>query len=327
VLALALSGAAVLLLLRAGARLPHALPNARTLHERPVPRVGGIAIWAGFLPVAMLAPPGLLETWVWVVPWLVLALVSLRDDERGVGVGVRLTVHMLAALWIALALALRAWAAGSTPLPAVLLGACTAAATVAWSLNLFNFMDGSDGLAGVMAVVGFASYGAAMSLAGMPATAFFALAAATMPFLAANLPPARIFMGDVGAIPLGFLAASFGLAGVAAGTWPAWFPVLVFLPFVADATVTLVRRLARHEKVWEAHRAHYYQRLLQLGAGHGGTLAVYSLWMVGTAASALACLSQAPTWGFPAFLAWCAAGAVFFAAIDYHWSRRTKISR
>ena len=128
----------------------------------------------------------------------------------------------------------------------------------------------------------------------MPAQLYLALAAAVVPFLAVNAPPARAFMGDVGAVPLGFLAATFGIAGCRSGTWPAWFPLLVFLPFVADASTTLVRRVMGGERVWEAHRTHYYQRLHQLGAGHRGTLAIYGALMVGTAGTALTVLAFAP---------------------------------
>ena len=79
-------------------------------------------------------------------------------------------------------------------------------------------------------------------MAGAPAQAYAALAAATVPFLAVNLPPARAFMGDVGAVPLGFLAAAFGIAGWRAGVWPAWFPLLVFLPFVVGRDGDAFRR-------------------------------------------------------------------------------------
>ena len=99
-------------------------------------------------------------------------------------------------------------------------------------------------------------------------------------------------MGDVGAVPMGFLAAALGAGRLARrDAGPAWFPLLVFLPFVADATVTLGKRLWRRERVWEAHRMHYYQRLHQLGAGHRGTLLVFGVLMAGTTASALATLA------------------------------------
>jgi UDP-N-acetylmuramyl pentapeptide phosphotransferase/UDP-N-acetylglucosamine-1-phosphate transferase len=196
-----------------------------------------------------------------------------------------------------------------------------------WSLNLYNFMDGSDGLAAAMAIVGFGAYAVAEIAGGAPGTLPLAVAAAVLPFLAVNAPPARMFMGDVGAVPLGFLAATIGLDGFQAGRWPAWFPVLVFLPFIADATTTLVRRLWRRERVWEAHRSHYYQRLHRLGAGHRGTLGVYAALGAATAGSAVLTLSVAPDLGPAVLAAWIAVFAAFFAAIDYHWARRTTESQ
>ncbi len=319
--AFAVSGLTIAILLRARAGLPQDVPNERSLHAAPLPRGGGIAIWAGWLPVALWAAPAAgISTLQWLIPFLLLALVSLRDDVRALGVGVRLLVHALAALWFAVAVAWPHAAAGpSLGTAALVLGA---GAIVAWSLNLYNFMDGNDGLAAVMAMLGFSAFGFGAVLADVPAIAFFSLAAATLPFLAVNFPPSRMIMGDVGAVPLGFLAAAFGIALVAAGSWPPWFPALVFLPFVADATTTLARRAWRREKVWEAHRSHYYQRLHRLGAGHRGTLAIYACWMAGTGITALACLRWDRGLGWPAFGLWCIAGAALFAAIDYHWRIR-----
>ena len=319
--ALAAAGLAIVVLLRVRAGLPQDVPNDRSLHAAPIPRGGGIAIWAGFLPVALWASPVAdTATFAWLVPWLMLALVSLRDDVRALGVGLRLVVHALAALWFALAMAWPMASAGGWP--AALLTAAAVTAIVAWSLNLYNFMDGNDGLAAAMAILGFSAYGSGAVIAGVPGTAFFALAAATVPFFVVNFPPSRLIMGDVGAVPMGFLAAAFGVSLVVAGRWPGWFPALVFLPFIADATTTLARRLWRRERIWEAHRNHYYQRLHRLGAGHRGTLAVYGCWMAGTSLSALACLRWEPSLGWPVLCAWCVAGAALFAAIDYHWRTR-----
>jgi UDP-GlcNAc:undecaprenyl-phosphate/decaprenyl-phosphate GlcNAc-1-phosphate transferase len=318
------SGLTIAGLLRARLKLPQDAPNERSLHRAPLPRGGGIALWVGWLPVALWAPPvagG--ETVMWLIPWLALALVSLRDDVRALGVGVRLTVHAAAALWFAIALAWTAAAGGPDPtwLPMMLV-ALPVAAIVAWSLNLYNFMDGNDGLAAAMAILGFSAYGAGAMIVGAPATAFFALAAATLPFLWVNFPPSRLIMGDVGSVPLGFLAGAFGVSLVAMGKWPAWFPALVFLPFIADATTTLARRIWHRERIWEAHRDHYYQRLHQLGARHRGTLAVYSLWMAACGLTAVACLKWDKGLGWPAFCAWSFVSAAFFAAIDYHWRSR-----
>jgi len=319
--AMAAGALAIAVLLRIRAGLPQDVPNDRSLHAAPIPRGGGIAIWAGFLPVALWASPVAdTATLAWFIPWLLLALVSLRDDVRALGVGVRLIVHALAALWFAFAVA---WPmASAAAWPAALLVAAAVAAVVAWSLNLYNFMDGNDGLAAAMAIVGFSAYGLGAIIAGVPATALFALAAATVPFFVVNFPPSRLIMGDVGAVPMGFLAAALGLSLVVEGRWPAWFPALVFLPFIADATTTLATRLWRRERIWQAHRNHYYQRLHRLGAGHRGTLAVYGCWMAGTGLSALACLRWETALGWPVFCAWCVAGAAFFAAIDYHWRTR-----
>jgi UDP-N-acetylmuramyl pentapeptide phosphotransferase/UDP-N-acetylglucosamine-1-phosphate transferase len=314
-----LSAIAVLVLLRMRDRLPQAAVSARGLHGAPVPRVGGLAVWAGFIPVALaLGAQGAMSPVSWGVPWLMLLAVSLRDDIRSVAVPVRLCVHLVAGAWFAVALAYDAQL--SVYAAAVVALACV------WSLNLYNFMDGSDGLAAAMSIVGFVAYGAVLACHGAPGALALALAAAVVPVLVVNRPPARIFLGDVGAVPLGFLAAAIGAAGVADGAWPLWFPLLVFLPFVADATATLARRILAGERFWESHRSHYYQRLHQLGAGHAGTLVSWVALMAGTALTAVACACIAPEWGGAALAAWCVVHAVVFAAIDYHWRRSAPIA-
>src|SRR5205807_4086726 len=137
-----------------------------------------------------------------------------------------------------------------------------------------------------------------------------------------NRPPASIFLGDVGAVPLGFLAAIFGIEGWRDNVWPPWFPLLVFLPFIGDASVTLLRRMVQGQRVWEAHRDHYYQKLVQMGFGHGGTLALYAALMAGTAISALAALLRAPAAGAALLLLWSAVLVSIYAVIEYHWHRR-----
>lgn len=131
-----------------------------------------------------------------------------------------------------------------------------------------------------MAVFGFGTYallawqGGNASIAG----ASVALCAAASDFLLFNFPPAKVFMGDAGSIPLGFLAAAIGLLGWQETLWPLWVPLVAFGPFVLDATVTLGKRVLRREKIWHAHRTHYYQRLIQSGWGHRRTaLAAYCL--------------------------------------------------
>jgi UDP-GlcNAc:undecaprenyl-phosphate/decaprenyl-phosphate GlcNAc-1-phosphate transferase len=327
------SAIAVVALRRAARRLPPDLPNARSLHAVPVPRAGGYAIWLGFVAAAVAFPPAFPGGFAgWFPAWLALAVVSGLDDLGEIGVVPRLTVHALASLWAA---AWLLWPSqgGIESVVATLPSWLALALVLAWSANLYNFMDGTDGLAATMGAIGFGAYGlAALTLpgdgdagGGYAAPALLAVAAAILPFLAVNRPRASMFLGDVGAVPLGFLAAAFGAAGVTAGMWPAWFPLLVFLPFIGDATLTLGGRIRRRERLWEGHRSHFYQRLHQLGAGHAGTLAVYASVMVGTAATALACRVRAPVAGWWALAAWIAVVLMLFATIDYHWRKKTNI--
>ena len=313
--AASLSAAAVILLLRAADRFPRDLPNARSLHTAPVPRAGGIAIWSGYVPAMLaggLAPPGGSVGWAALAA---LVAVSLLDDRRGLSAAVRLVVQLGAAVALACVL---------LPDPGVA-SALVVALVLAWAANLYNFMDGNDGLAGAMTVCGFTALaGGTGSLAA--AAPLLVVAAAAMPFLCVNWPPARMFMGDAGSVPLGFLAAGCSIAGVVAHTWPPWFPLLAFLPFVADATVTLARRALRGERVWQAHRSHYYQRLHQLGAGHRGTLYAGLALFVGTGGSAVATLhADGPGWLVLGL--WIAILAALFVAIDYHWRTSRSDSR
>ncbi|HUO44193.1 MAG TPA: glycosyltransferase family 4 protein [Burkholderiales bacterium] len=261
-------------------------PNQRSLHSLPVPRGGGIGIHAGIVLAWLTIHPPLPFT-LWLAFALLFA-VSLTDDLRGVPVAIRFIIYLLAAYLFAADL-LRA----ESGLPAALLMTLA----LAWMANLYNFMDGADGLAGGMALSGFSFYGIAAWLTGDHpfALANFSIAAAAAAFLIFNFHPARIFMGDVGAVPLGFFAGALGLLGWLRHDWPWWLPPLVFSPFIVDASVTLLRRMVRRERVWQAHRDHYYQRLVQLGWGHRGTaMAEYALMAV-CGGAALLMLSLAPT--------------------------------
>jgi UDP-N-acetylmuramyl pentapeptide phosphotransferase/UDP-N-acetylglucosamine-1-phosphate transferase len=244
-------------------------PNARSLHVAAVPRTGGIGLLLGVAGGWTYAAPQL--PWAFWAALGLLIAVSLLDDVRGLSAAVRLAAHLLAAALTAPAL---------LGLSESVLLLAVAVLAIGWMCNLYNFMDGSDGLAGGMAVCGFLVYAAAAWLAGSIQFALLnlAVAAAAAGFLLHNFHPARIFLGDAGAVPLGFLAAAFGITGWLQRDWTWWFPLLVFSPFIVDASVTLVRRLMSGTRVWEAHRDHYYQRLVQLGLGHRGTaLAEYAL--------------------------------------------------
>jgi len=295
-------------LLRRG-RLPMDHPNERSLHETPTPRIGGLGIMAGVLVATVwLADGALLPV---VLGAFALAAVSVLDDVRGLPVRVRFLAHFVAAAGCLLALGLSGWA---------LLAGTLA---VVWMTNLYNFMDGSDGLAGGMAAIGFGALALAAWLGDAPGLALFcaAVAAAALAFLRFNFPPARVFMGDAGSIPLGFLAATLGILGGMQGVWPWLFPLLVFSPFIVDASVTLARRALRGEKIWRAHRSHYYQRVVLLGASHRQlAMAAYAL-MLATAALAFALLFL-PQHAVGVLILSAAIYLLTFLAIDRRWQRK-----
>lgn len=277
VVAAAFAASALVLatLLRLGLHGALDAPNERSLHSRPVPRSGGL----GILAATMLGFAAAQGPWLAGACALALAAVSAADDQLGLPAGVRLLVHLLAAgVFSSVALGPAAsW---------ILVVALTLA--LAWMTNLYNFMDGADGLAGGMGLAGFSAYAYAAAEAGDVQLALVCacVAAGALGFLLFNFHPARIFMGDVGSIPLGFLAGAVGLEGVQRGLWPAWFPLLVFAPFIFDASVTLARRLLRGERVWHAHRSHYYQRMILSGLGHRNTAFIwYALMAAGAAAA------------------------------------------
>ena len=252
------------------------IPNERSLHKVPVPRTGGIALMAGILA------GWLFLSWAWwmVLPVLGLFVMSLLDDMRGLTPGVRLAGHFVAAGIVLFGSGI-SW---GWMLPVLLY--------IVWMTNLYNFMDGSDGLAGGMALAGFGFYGIAAGTSGNEAFALlcFTIAAAASGFLYHNFHPARIFMGDAGSIPLGFMAAAFGIRGWQLDLWPFWYPLLVFSPFIVDASVTLFKRARNREKLSDAHRSHYYQRLVQMGWGHRNTALVEYALMLAVGLSALLAL-------------------------------------
>lgn len=282
VLAFAVAWAVTWLCCRPGSWL-HFLdqPNERSLHVKPTPRTGGVGVMAGVLAAGLVlaqgAAPGLLAA---VGGGLALAVVGLVDDRRSLSARWRLVAQLLvAAAFMALLRPAAGWVFGLLCLVGLV-----------WMANLYNFMDGSDGLAGGMALFGFGALAWAALAAGQPGLAALGagVAAAALGFLCFNFHPAKIFMGDSGSVPLGFMAGALGLAGHEAGAWPLWFPLLVFSPFIADATVTLLRRALRGEKIWQAHRTHYYQRLVRMGFGHRGTALVAYALMAAAGGAAVA---------------------------------------
>lgn len=279
-------------------------PNQRSLHATAMPRTGGIAILGAFVfglgasivAVRLHVGGSVLAEAVQalrsrdvvtiVAAALMLGAISLWGDRREISPGLRLAAQGLAAaglIWFGdfvirtfyvpfIGVVFLGWFA----YPLTLL-------FIVWMTNLYNFMDGMDGFAGGMALVGFGFLGWLALSEGAAGLGLLALllAVAAGGFLVFNYPPARIFMGDVGAVPLGFLAAALAIKGNRENVMGLWVPIIIFSPFIVDATVVLVRRVLRGAKVWEPHREHYYQRLVLAGWSHRKTVCVEYLLMLG----------------------------------------------
>ena len=239
-------------------------PNGRSSHVEPTPHGGGLAIVVATILAALWlgmadASPGSAVLGL----ALLIALLGLWDDIQPLSVLPRLLVHILvcgAAAWLS-------DEPGAVGLALLLIAGV-------WWVNLFNFMDGIDGLAAVQTLF-MLMVGAALAAYFSPEATQFAswrwlwlLAAGVAGFLPHNWPPAKIFMGDVGSTFLGFILFALALISHREG----WLPFSVWLIlgalFVVDATVTLLIRMYRHERWYEAHRNHVYQRLALRWRGH-----------------------------------------------------------
>lgn len=269
-----------------------AAPNARSSHTMPTSSGGGVGIVAGGalagLSTALSTPwPTLLV----LVLGLAMAAVGFFDDRKPIPAAYRLAAQLaLAGIMAALCIPATQLAAGlGLPLPAVMLILLAIFGTVYW-VNVFNFMDGIDGIAASQAayMLAGAALLAAIAQPMLLDQAFFwwlvATAAAAAAFLGLNWAPAKIFMGDAGSYFLGFIIAFFVLATVALGWLTLWQWLILAALFVADATVTIVRRLQLRERLFEAHRRHAYQRLSRRWKSHRKATGLYIginlLWLL-----------------------------------------------
>ena len=317
-----LAGAAALTGLVRAALQRHGVmdhPNERSSHARAVPRGGGLAV-GGVLLAAWLV------TWLWdtchgcgalfwvaLVAALGLAAVSWIDDLRG-GLSVVLRLFaQTAAVGVGIASLPGDGLVFQGTVPD-LVDHALAAAVWLWFVNLFNFMDGIDGISGAEgASLGLGAF--LLALLGLAPAGLgplgLALAGVCLGFLLWNWDPAKIFLGDVGSVPLGYLAGWLLLALAAAGAWQA--ALLLPAYYLADATFTLFRRLLRGRRIWEAHREHFYQRVVAAGWSHGRTAALvagHNLLLVGLAVAS----QQGPTAAGAAL----AAGALLVAALLWY---------
>lgn len=256
------------------------VPNARSAHAKPTPRGGGIAIagtvlmlsaaWALFRGEAMLVLPLL-------VSGAAAATVGFVDDRHGVRWQVRLTVHVVAVAVIVLPSAM---SSQSHEIWVPMLVAPLLVLAGSWAVNLFNFMDGIDGIASTEGA--FISIGGLLILLGIGAPSCYATplaicGASCLGFLVWNRPHAKIFMGDVGSVFLGVWLFGLGVLSSACTGISLWMWVILWGSFGADATCTLIRRAASGARWHEAHRAHAYQRLSRRWGSHGKVTVLFTV--------------------------------------------------
>lgn len=250
-------------------------PNARSSHTAPTPRGGGLAVIIGALlgltisVLAKLTDPR--EVFILGAGTLVIGAVGFADDTRGVRAWPRLCVHALVAAWTVFMFnGFPTLQVSAHYLQLGIVGPMLAILGIVWSINLFNFMDGIDGLAGSQAVLIFGTGAVLLFWRGDRSlgTISLCVSASAAGFLAWNWPPAKIFLGDVGSGVIGYLVAALAIASENNRSVPLLAFVIVSGLFIADATVTLVRRRARGERPTEAHREHAYQRLTRVWGSH-----------------------------------------------------------
>lgn len=267
------------------------IPNGRSSHSVPTPRGGGVAIVLTYLVTLVLVAFAGWVSWSIALPLLgagaLIAVVGFLDDHGHIAARWRLLSHFGAAIWALF------WMGGLPTISLVgveldlgWLGHILAALYLVWMLNLYNFMDGIDGIASIEAVCACAGACLVYWLTGHEdlMLAPMLLAVAVLGFLYWNFPPARIFMGDAGS---GFLGVVIGILSLQAA-WAApemlWVWLILLGVFVVDATFTLGRRLLRGDKVYEAHRSHAYQYASRLAGRHLPVtltvMAINLLWLL-----------------------------------------------
>lgn len=313
------------------------IPNERSSHSLPTPRGGGAAIVLTFLlGLVVVKYAGLLPAylfWALVGGGGIVAVVGWIDDRRDIPARLRLPGHFAGALWAL------AWLGG---LPALtvfgleinlgIAGHILAAVYLVWLLNLYNFMDGINGIAGVEAITVCAGGIVLFWVSGVQADGMWILpallAAAAAGFLYLNFPRARIFMGDAGS---GFLGLVLGVMSIGAG-WVEpelfWGWVILLGGFIVDATVTLFRRALRGERVYEAHCCHAYQNAAQKCGSHTPVTLAYGVinlfWLLPVAALVAAGLLDGALGVVVAYVPLVVAAVWFQAGKPYNADRKTE---
>lgn len=239
------------------------IPNERSMHQTPVPRGGGIAV-VSIIAIGMAAFIWMRPEYLFVLlPMIALALVSLCDDRKSLSAKVRLCAHMVAAIIASFALPAESTIFGGA-LP-LLLDRAIFVLGLTWFINLYNFMDGIDGITGIESIsIALGAFLVLLLLGMGDGFLFITLALVTgacIGFLIFNWHPAKIFLGDVGSVPLGFLLG-FVLAKMFM-QFHLWAAFILPLYYLADSGITIIKRALHREKIWQAHRQHFYQRAAQ----------------------------------------------------------------
>jgi len=248
-------------------------PGERHSHSTVTPRGGGAGLIAAFVLLAFWFT-GADASGVWIsciMPGVViLAILGGWDDHASLSVWFRLFIQLAVSFYLLWCAANSEWIHGAIML--VLSGLF-----IVWMTNLYNFMDGSNGMAGLQGVFGGVVLSGLFYLAGDPQFALISilLGASCAGFLPWNLGRARVFMGDVGSLPLGYLFAVLLLYGLGTGAFEIPVAWMVMLLFLTDSTLTLLVRVIRGERWYNAHRQHLYQRLIAGGWTHGSVATLY----------------------------------------------------
>ena len=251
-------------------------PGERQSHETATPTGGGLGLIFSVIVTSSVLHfflPLPAFWWLYMLPGVViLSAAGWFDDRHHISSLVRLLIQLIVSLWLLSSICFQN--------PAINAGLCAGImVAMIWLMNLYNFMDGSNGMAGfqgvftglVMAVLFIHGDQYAMAMLSL------AVAAACAGFLPLNFPRARIFMGDVASVPLGFIFASMAVYGLHTAVISPALSVLIMSVFIVDATLTLLARVFAGERWYTAHNQHVYQRLIAEGWSHSRVLVIYQV--------------------------------------------------
>lgn len=263
-------------------------PNHRSSHSQPTPRIGGICLVLGALcsclvfTVTSQVPLSSMSLYTLIALSMVSAL-GLFDDRFSLAAGIRLTIQLLIAGFIAWLIWQGGYFEGASQISirsltwTAIVSLGVVALLITTSTNFFNFMDGINGLVGLFCAWGLGVLGLIAPDKSMSVVAL-SLSGASFGFLFFNWGKAKVFMGDAGSTTLGFFVGTLAIWGSFEGYWHWTLPSLIFAPLLLDALLTLLRRIFQGERFWEAHRSHVYQRLTQMGWSHQRVALVFNIF-------------------------------------------------